>query len=90
MPPKSKTKKKIQGLVLKYPDIDRPKIDYADFVQLSHGTEGILFTFGQGHPRRKEVNIIKEIILPARVCRQLAKILDEQIKKQQELVEKIK
>jgi hypothetical protein len=64
---------------LTYPNGDKPAIKYCDFVRLDSSNDGVMFSFGQSHPRRQSFNILEEIFIPWRVCASLHKILGDQL-----------
>lgn len=77
-----KSEKKIGGLspeVMTYQNQERPALEYSDFVRLDASPDGVIFSFGQTHPRRKTINITHEIVVPLRVAGALHNILGDQI-----------
>jgi hypothetical protein len=74
---KSKPRSKAPRVV--YASSERPAIEYADFVRLSTGPNGIVFGFGQNHPTRKEVSLTYEVLVPYDVAARFHNILTEQL-----------
>ena len=64
---------------LTYPNGEKPAVKYCDFVRLDSSNDGVMFSFGQSHPRRQSFNILEEIFIPWRVCASLHKILGDQL-----------
>ncbi|RKX26104.1 MAG: hypothetical protein DRP45_04430 [Candidatus Zixiibacteriota bacterium] len=87
--PKKKTTHDDKLPKLVYADGDTPPIEFSDFVKLAPGSHGILFSFGQSHPYRKEVTLTYEVILPFATSASLYQILGEQLQKYSDLIQQL-
>jgi len=74
---------------LTYPNQEQPVLEYSDFVRLDASPDGVIFSFGQTHPRRKSFNITHEIIVPLRVAGALHNILGDQLKNVMKRIEEM-
>lgn len=70
-----------------YAGADTPPLEYADFVRLSSGPNGVVFGFGQNHPHRSEVALTYEVIVPYPVAVKLHDILGKQLSEIKKIID---
>lgn len=80
-------KEPLQKPKISYANAGTPILEYADFVRLSSGQNGIVFGFGQQHPHRPGTAITYEVIVPYAVAERLHEILGDQLDRAKKIIE---